>query len=391
MKSPDNLSDLLPDPAQFSARVKECSFPKKVLSGVTSVTRGTLVALGLGSLVVIGGCSETALRNAPEDDLVSNNDDPNNDDPDPLNGDDDDDNNDDFSVSPGIWAWNPYEIVTQEDGIELGNAFTVLNGNSDFPGFSRVYSSFTTAELVEDPDTVGLWNSALIASGRTSDLLMGDNGMLCGISSRAEHIQAFIDFQESRTNLMERFRGIHVDLETHTDNPSCFYNWSDLTREERVTALNLFLLSTLSDIRFQLDEADMSDIEIAVDLPTWYDKIHDPENMENPENGLWNSELGRDAFFASIAAEVDSVIFLTYCRDNMPDILESVVTEGLLLPAPIEIRFGLDASHMVGGDGECETWGSLTDLNDMREDLEDSGRNTDTHHLGELMYIHFGG
>ena len=103
-------------------------------------------------------------------------------------------------------------------------------------------------------------------------------------------------------------------------------------------------------------------------------------------------------FFDAIAAEVDSVSFLAYCRDELSDILESIVIEELLLPADMPVRIGLDASHQIGrnsddnseNDVECETWESLLDLNKTRGFIEDAEHNTDTHSLDELMRIHFG-
>jgi|GEM_PF-7061934 len=354
-----------------------------------------LCALGLSVLALTGCSTDVYLYPAPERDEDSSED--TTDYPPEVPGDDDDDAaTDDFVLSPGTWVWNPYEIA--QDADRLDQAFVVLNGNQDFPGFERVYSSFTVDQLLADPDPVALWNSELVGSGRTSDLLIGDNRLLCGVSARENYIQAFIDFQNSRENLMERFRGIHVDLETHTDNPECFYSWNDLTREQRLAALNQYLLGALTDIRTQLDDAGMQDIEISVDLPVWYDQIHDPENVEAPENGLWDTEAERQEFFDAIAAEVDSVSFLAYCRDELSDILESIVIEELLLPADMPVRIGLDASHQIGrnsddnseNDVECETWESLLDLNKTRGFIEDAEHNTDTHSLDELMRIHFG-
>ena len=267
----------------------------------------------------------------------------------------------------GIWAW-------QDSGDPYGTLAVVgVPASEDAMvddlvawGVVRVYGSYGNRP-VSEPDTIADWNAKLHAAGIESHVLLGEPD---DISSREwaaleeKILDRLIDFNAGRSDPLERFDGLHLDIE-----PQALSEWSSLDEAGKYAYLGL-LEETYEFVEGVMDFAG-STLPVRADLAVWFDKL--PPALGGTGSVGWPAVSDRDDWFGNL--DVDGVSMMAYERDDLLDIEGDVADEGLLFPG--ELRVGLNEE--VG-----TTWVDIDEMFDMAELLEADGYAVDLHSYSKI-------
>lgn len=358
---------------EFLSRLSETvrHLPEALRNISLSARHGLAKLCAVGMLAPpLAACSETGLRAAlpDDDDDTTDTDNPT---------DDDDDTTNQGSTDRGTWFWHTDGVLHDQADYDAATDTLVAQE------ITSVYNSFSDGELGAPSPAIGVWNNALDLFGIRSDLLIGENNLLCRPDDLDQRIQAFVDFQDAH-EAGQRFDGLHLDLEPHAlDSSVCpgYSSWDETSQEDRAYMLGTNFTYILRSIREKLEDSGQGDTRVIADLPVWFDQLYDPEN----NTGIWNTSADRDTFFPNIASSVDGVTLLAYCRGNADSIESSVEGEIAALPDDFHTRLGLNAEETVGGDAECETWVTTTVREYVEEELASEGWPVDVHSLDALI------
>lgn len=259
----------------------------------------------------------------------------------------------------GVWGWaddgDPFG-TTDAVGDASGEAalLTLLEQQE----IGRFYGSYRGRPVTE-PDAIAAWNLRLHGQGRVSDLLFGETVWVCDPDAvRPLVAEQFVAFNASRSEPLERFHGLHLDVEPqglHGDRVECPVDW-DATDD----AGRLALMDGLAAVYEAARDEVGPDVPIAVDLPVWFDNV-------GTGSFHWPDDAARDAWFARVGAVVDSVSLMAFCREDVDRVAEGVAWE---FGALDDVRIGLSAEHVVGAGGECETWVDAAHLLGVADDVE---------------------
>lgn len=274
------------------------------------------------------------------------------------------------SGTRGVWAWrdpgDPYgtDAVVGDPVAEAAMVDDLIAW-----GVDRVYGSYGD-RATSEPEVIADWNQRLHDAGIESHVLLGDPAWT---SSRewaymGSLIQGrLLDYNASRTDTTERFDGLHLDIEPHASS-----TWSLLDEFGKYD--QLFLLEEAYEHAHGVILASTSPtLPIGADLPVWYDKL--PPPLGGTGQVGWPSVGARDAWFTDIYAHVNRLSMMAYEIDSEATILSRVSDETALCPG--EVRVGLNEE--VG-----TTWPTITEMFDMADDLEGSGRVVDLHSYSKI-------
>jgi hypothetical protein len=234
----------------------------------------------------------------------------------------------------------------------------------------RVYSSFGNRART-NPAVMHAWNAKLHAIGVSPQLLLSENTWIFP-EKRDSLLTAnikpkLIDFNAATTNALERYDGLHLDIEPHA-----LSQWKTNTATGRRDLL-LLLRDTFKAVRTYLDEHGATNIAVYADLPVWYDQLPTPVG--------WDSTAERDGWFADLGQSLAGISLMAYDRDTASSIESGVSWE--IQNFTNECRVALEAD--VGADGN--TWASFWSLMAMIQTEERTGtppRRIDVHD-----FVHF--
>ncbi len=229
-------------------------------------------------------------------------------------------------------------------------------------GVARVYSAVVDRPA-DTPEVVAAWNRRLHAAGMSSHLLMAENTWLfqCNHGDLAELLRRrLLDFNAGRSDPAERFDGVHLDIEPHglrgvrDCDEGREVDWGRM-RPDRKRGYVRDLPPTLRRVRREIGP----DLALHADIALWVDELYEPDN---PEQGFyWTSRDDAADWFRSLAASVDGLTVMAYCRTG--DRLADAVADEIAL-FDGEVRVGLSARAVAPATDGCpkSTWTSVSDL-----------------------------
>jgi hypothetical protein len=172
-------------------------------------------------------------------------------------------------------------------------------------------------------------------------------------SNLLSHIQEdLIDFNAAATHAVQRYDGLHLDIEPHG-----LPGWRAMEPSARKTCL-LQLRDTFQAVRVYLNGHGAADVPVYADLPVWYDQVPKPVG--------WDSDAERDAWFAALGQSLAGISLMAYERNTAARIESGVAWE--LQHFAGETRIGLEASAGAG-----KTWPAFGDLVEMVRTEEAAG------------------
>ena len=288
------------------------------------------------------------------------------------------------AVSPeGRGVWMHYHTGSAYGtGEIIGNASLESLAHTRLSNWDvhRVYGGYRDLPVTDAAD-IAAWNASLFAAGIQSQLLLGGpHHIFPGTDCRGqllEHIdERLIDFHDnggSPRPLAERFLALHLDVEPQAFSPAAFGTggppacaptseyWA--VTSSRATLFG-YLYDTYVDVRAHLDGAGYADLPLYVDLPGGGYSSTSFDGADTPD-----FTAGID-WMAQVGALVTGITYMTYARDNAPQIRLDVLDERLVLLDSTEARVSVNAKERFPWSSLL-TWTSLGALWDVVEDLED--------------------
>lgn len=277
------------------------------------------------------------------------------------------------SGTRGIWAWrdagDPYgtDAVVGDPAAEEAMVADLIAWD-----VAVVYGSYGDRPSTE-PEVIAAWNARLHEAGIDSHVLMGDPAW---ISSREwaameeKFMDRLVDFNDSRADPLERFDGLHLDIE-----PQAAADWSGLSESDKQVRLML-LAETYEFARTSMDATSGASLPMGADLAVWFDNL--PPGLGGTGSVGWTSSTERDTWFTDLDGWLASASMMAYERETEALIVGSVATEAGLYGG--ELRVGLNEE--VG-----TTWATIDDMFDMADDLEVSGHFVDLHSYSKIRAL----
>ena len=263
----------------------------------------------------------------------------------------------------GVWYWgnetNPYgaTVILTDTAKQDDVIATCIHYN-----ITRVYGSYNGFPK-SNPEAMAAWNRKLHANNIESDLLISDSNSILP-TNRPELLaqikRQLIDFNASRSDSVEKFDGLHLDLEPHVIS-----DWSTHKKEY----LN-DLKDTYAEISVLLKGNNLN-LPIAADIPVWFDG----------SSIGWTDDAERDQWFKDITSSVNSLTLMAYERKDL-----SSIKSGTDYERQFKSEIGLDLQE-IGS-----TWPTLDDAINMTVNLETNlGADVAWHHLAILVpyYLDF--
>ena len=236
----------------------------------------------------------------------------------------------------------------------------------------HVYVSFSPG-IRKQPGLIRSWNKRAHAAGMKSQLLLSENTWIYPeqrLNLTDVHIRKdLIDFNTACKDPLERFDGLHLDIEPHG-----LPGWTTMTPAQRKTLLVL-LGDTFRDVRAYLDSHGAKGLPVYADLPVWFDQPGKPVGWENAAR--------RDEWFASLGRSLKGISMMAYERDTAPRIESGVEWE--IAHFKGEVRVGLEASV-----GEGRTWRNFRAFHDMielQETMDGASRKVDLHDFAGFVDV----
>ena len=249
-------------------------------------------------------------------------------------------------------------------------------------GVRRVYGSYGSAiapsggSLSPEGSNGALFNEALHARQMESQVLFSEGvSQLADWSNLLDKIQARVLDFNAAVPLVNRFDGVHLDVEPHAGSPSaCKLATLDLAE---CRALFGLLLDLVGDVRALLDSSPVP-LRLHVDLPEWASKLPGAVPPESNVRIGWAGAADRDAWFATLDGLVDRVSIFAYADDDLASILDKVAWEVDHLAS--EVRVSLDVDYETAAP--FDSWG---EMDATAQALEALGYVVDLHSTNELQ------
>lgn len=179
---------------------------------------------------------------------------------------------------------------------------------------TRVYGSYSSLPTSNAP-TMAAWNKKLTQAGIESFVVLSDgNLVLPAEQSNLQNLVTtrLVNFNNGRSDSLEKFDGIEMDLEPHT-----LPEWDTGTNADRRT-LVLNLRDAFATVRQQLVTSGYGSSLLSAALPTWFD---------SSSTIGWTSSADRDQWFADINTSLDTISLMAYETSDINAILSSTSYE----------------------------------------------------------------
>jgi len=242
----------------------------------------------------------------------------------------------------GAWFWYQSSDPNGASNV-VGNATKEDKALIFFQqwGIKRLYGSYTALPTT-DPTTVAAWNKKLSLAGIQSYVVMSEptHALPSGYANLQNLVSTrFVNFNNSRSDPLERFVGIELDLEPHT-----LPQWTSGNNADRRTML-LDLGGAFAATRQQMTSGGYGSALLSAALPVWFD---------SSSSIGWNSSADRDQWFTDIGTSLDAVSLMAYETSSVSSIMNSVAYEQIQFTGDVHI-----ALRSKLGD-EWATFGDFT-------------------------------
>ena len=179
---------------------------------------------------------------------------------------------------------------------------------------TRVYGSYSSMPT-SSATAMAKWNKKLAQSGIESFVVLSDATLvLPGNQStlQSEVTSKLVTFNNGRSDPLEKFDGIEMDLEPHT-----LAQWDTGTDADRRTLL-LNLRDAFATVRQKLVTSGYGSSLLSAAIPPWFD---------SSASIGWTSNADRDQWFTDINASLDTISLMAYENPNMNSVLSSTSYE----------------------------------------------------------------
>jgi hypothetical protein len=179
---------------------------------------------------------------------------------------------------------------------------------------TRLYGSYSTLPGASAA-ALGQWNKKLAEAGIDSYVVFSEANHI--LPQNLATLQNLVDtrlvnFNDSRSDPLERFVGIEMDLEPHT-----LAAWSSGTNADRKQLL-LNLRDAYSAVRQRAADGGWGSVMLSAALPVWFD---------SSSTIGWTSTIERDQWFSDIGGSLDAISLMAYETSSVASIMTSTSYE----------------------------------------------------------------
>jgi len=273
-----------------------------------------------------------------------------------------------FWSAPGN-EWGTYAVV--------GNIQKENEVISDFQNYhiKRVYGGYgdwitgtgNPAKNSTKKDQIAAWNLKLHNNGIESQVVFSRYSSIIPDSVDRQKLRASVlevlNFNNSRSNPLEKFDGINLDLE-----PQALSGWDDGTADKK-EYLN-FLLDTYQDVRHHImNNNGASQMPLYAQLGHHFDKMPEIGGKVN-----WSSEQARDDWFFAVKNTLSNITLMSYTLGSL-DSIEST--------SQYERGIFENAEFCLNVKDIGTTWADLNEFMAMLNQIE-----TNNHNLTGIHSFH---
>ena len=219
------------------------------------------------------------------------------------------------AIERGAWFW--YQSSDPNGAANVVGNSTKENEAIDFLKqwhVTRVYGSYSNLPT-SSTSTMAAWNKKLAQAGIESFVVLSDaNLVFPAEQSNLQNLVTtrLVNFNNGRSDPLEKFDGIEMDLEPHT-----LPEWDTGTNADR-RALLLNLRDAFAAVRQKLVTSGYGSSLLSAALPTWFD---------SSSTIGWTSSADRDQWFTDINTSLDTISLMAYETSDVNAVLSTTSYE----------------------------------------------------------------
>jgi hypothetical protein len=219
------------------------------------------------------------------------------------------------AIERGAWFWYQSSDPNGADNV-VGNNTKENEAITFFKQWhiTRLYGSYSNMPS-SSASTMAAWNKKLAQAGIQSFVVLSESDdILPGQQSALQSLvqSRLITFNNGRSDPLENFKGIEMDLEPHT-----LPEWDTGTNADRRTLL-INLRDAFTTVRQKMVTGGYGSSLLSAAIPPWFD---------SSSSIGWTSNADRDQWFTDINTSLDTISLMAYETSDMNAVMSSTSYE----------------------------------------------------------------